>query len=354
VMRIRKMDCGSAANGRLAVGCEHCIKGSKMVLFVSGICGTGCFYCPVSLEKKDRDVVYANEMQVTAPEEIIAEAEAMDATGTGITGGDPLMSPERTIRVIRLLKERFGDEHHIHLYTSTMDPALVKKVADAGLDEIRFHPSPDVWAHMERTPLAEIVRTCGIDVGIEVPALPGHDADLDALIKYAESAGVRFVNLNELEFSESNWNMMGEHGYGLKDEISSAVSGSEEVAHAMLKRHRKANVHFCSSAFKDGVQLRNRLIRRAEHIAEEYEIVTEDGTLIRGLLYADDLDAAMDLLSGTYEVPAELMAALPEKGCLAVAPWILEELAGELPYKCYLSETYPTADGLEIERTPLK
>ena len=36
-----------------------------------------------------------------------------------------------------------------------------------------------------------------------------------------------------------------------------------------------------------------------------------------------------------------------------VAPWILEEIAEELEYKCYMSEQYPTADALEVERTPL-
>ena len=347
---IHKIPCGSAYCGRLAEGCEHCIEGAKMVLFVTGMCECGCFYCPVSQERMGLDVIYANEGRVTTDDQIIAEAEAMEATGTGITGGDPLLDMDRTLHMISLLKGRFGKEHHIHLYTATIDPERARMLDEAGLDEIRFHPHSSLWSHMQDTPLAEIVKSVRMDVGIEVPALPGMEKDLISLVQYADSVGVKFVNLNELEFSESNWSMMDAHGYDVKDEISSAVKGSEETAMAVLKRCRRASVHFCSSSFKDGVQLRRRLIRRAMHIVEEYQQVTEDGTLVMGFVRAEDPEAARaDLLS--MGVPADMMSV--HDGKLEVAPWILEDIAPGLKYRCYLSERYPTVDGLEIERTPL-
>ena len=46
-----------------------------------------------------------------------------------------------------------------------------------------------------------------------------------------------------------------------------------------------------------------------------------------------------------------MMATLDGK--VEVAPWILEEISTSLDEKCYISEQYPTADGLEVERTPL-
>lgn len=352
VMGMMRQGCGSACNGGLAKGCEHCIEGSKMVLFISGRCNTGCFYCPVSFEKKGKDVIYANEMRVSDRSEIIAEAESMDATGTGITGGDPLLCIDRTINAIRMLKEHFGKEHHIHLYTSTMDVEKVSRLIDAGLDEIRFHPRTEDWSDMGRTPLSEIVKM-DIDVGIEVPALPDHEDALSSLIAYAGSIGIKFINLNELEFSESNWDMMGEMGYELKDETSAAILGSEQTAMRMLERYPNIPIHFCSSAFKDGVQLRNRLIRRANHIAKEYDVVTEDGTILKGLIYADDLDAACGYMKGEYDVPDELILIDRERNRIEIAPWIVEELADEIPFKCYITEEYPTADRLEVERIPL-
>ncbi len=323
-----------------------------MVLFVTGKCRTGCYYCPVSFEKKGRDCIYANELKTNSKAAILEEAESMDATGTGITGGDPLMNVERTVNAIGMLKEHFGPEHHIHLYTSTIDPAKVRQVAEAGLDEIRFHPRTDMWDHMQDTRLKEIVDTVDIDVGIEVPALPDHRDGLDALADYAQSIGIDFVNLNELEFSESNWDMMEKYGYGLVDELSSAVKGSLETAEYVMKRHPDLRMHFCSSTFKDGVQLRNRLKRKAEKSAKEYEVITDDGTVIKGVLYGD-LSEAKRILSEEYDVPDVLMNLDEERNRLEVAPWVLEEIAPELPFRCYEVEEYPTADRLEVERAPL-
>ena len=323
-----------------------------MVLFVTGRCRTGCYYCPVSFEKKGRDVIYANELKVSDREEIITEAESMDAEGTGITGGDPLIDADRTVRVIRLLKERFGNDHHIHLYTSTVDPERVKKVVDAGLDEIRFHPPLSEWTDMSDSKIPEIMRM-DVDVGFEVPALPDHEKELEALLSYVSEIGVKFVNLNELEFSESNWEMMDHHRYDMKDDISAAVLGSEEVAFRMMERFPDLPIHYCSSSFKDGVQLRNRLIRKAEHIAEEYDVVTEDGTLLKGYAYPEDLEEAAAFLRDEYDVPDELMFIDSENNRLEVASWVLEEIADELPFKCCISEQYPTADKLEVERIPL-
>lgn len=347
---LRKMECGSLCTGPVAEGCEHCINGSKMVLLVTGKCGWGCFYCPVSLEKKGLDVIYANEGRVTTDEEIIAEAESMDATGTGITGGDPLVVLDRTIHMIELLKGRFGPKHHIHLYTATIDREKVARLEAAGLDEIRFHPPVSSWTRMEETDLAEIVSSTKMDVGIEVPAIPGKERELNALVSYATSVGVRFVNLNELEFSESNWGMMEIEGYQVRDDVSSAILGSEETARKVMKANRKADIHFCSSSFKDGVQLRRRLIRRAEHICTDYQAITEDGTLVRGFVYTGDTEAAMGRLRD-LGVEDGMMVALDNK--VEVAPWILEEVADSLDDKAYISEQYPTADGLEVERTPL-
>ena len=352
-MSLKKYEYGSASNGHLAEGCKHCINGSKMVLLVTGRCETGCFYCPVSAEKKGKDVIYANERKVTSVDEIISEAESMDATGTGITGGDPLGVMDRTLEMIILLKRRFGPSHHIHLYTSMIDSKKVEALESAGLDEIRFHPSPSMWPHMENTELEHIIKQTKMDIGIEVPAIPSMEKELDDLIRYSVSIGIDFINLNELEFSESNWDMMAKHNFEIKDELSSSILGSEKVAISLMKKNKKAPIHFCSSVFKDGVQLRNRLIRRAKHVAKPYEIVTDDGTILKGLLYADDMKKATDMLLKDYDVPEELMYINEEKRYVEVASWVLEELAGSLPFKCYVIEEYSTADRLEVERMPL-
>lgn len=130
----------------LTDGCLCCQKGAKMVLFVTGICYRDCFFCPISEDRKNKDVIFANERAVLKDSDVLEEARSMSAEGTGITGGEPLLELERVIHYIRLLKEEFGKEHHIHLYTCTApNNDYLKSLATAGLDEIRLHPPIEIW-----------------------------------------------------------------------------------------------------------------------------------------------------------------------------------------------------------------
>ncbi len=138
-------ESGSYSNF-LTDGCLCCREGAKMVLFVTGLCQRDCFFCPLSEDRKNRDVIFANERAVYSDADVLEEARSMDAEGTGITGGEPLLELKKTVHYIRLLKEEFGKTHHIHLYTSTApNDSYLKELAEAGLDEIRFHPPVELW-----------------------------------------------------------------------------------------------------------------------------------------------------------------------------------------------------------------
>ncbi|HRZ19884.1 MAG TPA: radical SAM protein, partial [Methanofastidiosum sp.] len=47
-MSIKITDANSYYTGKLSKGCKLCIKGRKSVLFVTGLCGVNCYYCPLS------------------------------------------------------------------------------------------------------------------------------------------------------------------------------------------------------------------------------------------------------------------------------------------------------------------
>ncbi|GIR00233.1 MAG: hypothetical protein CM15mP8_4300 [Methanobacteriota archaeon] len=59
--------------------------------------------------------MFANERRCNDWSEVIEEARAMNATGTGITGGDPMLDMEKSLEAIRQLKSAFGKKNHIHL-----------------------------------------------------------------------------------------------------------------------------------------------------------------------------------------------------------------------------------------------
>ncbi len=351
------MKKGAACTGRLPDGCVLCEKGAKLVLLVTGRCARRCFYCPLSHQKKGKDVFFANEMRVERASQAVKEAMLMDALGTGITGGDPLMSLDRTVNAIRTLRKAFGKDHHIHLYTSTADPRPVRRVARAGLDEIRFHPPANMWKRLTRSGFADaigVARKYGMSVGLEVPAIPGHENGLRAVVAFADEEGLDFVNLNELEFSETNWRSLTRLGMGTRDGISSGVAGSEDIAMGFLREEHPTPLHYCSSAFKDGVQLRRRITRRGRNVCRPHEVLTKDGTLLKGVVETDRPVQVLRMLARDYGVPPELLWRDKEKARLEVAPWVLEEIANELELETFLVEEYPTADRLEVERMPLR
>lgn len=336
----------------LSEGCVLCQQGAKMVLFVTGLCPRHCFYCPLSNERGGKDGIFANERPVKTDLDVIEEAKIMDALGTGITGGEPLLKVERVLHYIRLLKSTFGKEHHIHLYTSQApERDTLSALAEAGLDEIRFHPPQDLWEDLENSPYAASIQTAvelGITTGIEVPVLPG----VEKLALFAAKVGI-FLNLNELEFSETNFEGLIEHDFALESDNSNAAAGSREIAEAACKVGDM--VHFCSSNYKDAVQLRKRLLRIAGNTAREFDEVTEDGTIMYGLIEGGvrELELAKTVLK-EQDVPAELFETKEDR--LELAWWVLEDLKEALKLSgtaLSIIERYPFEDGLVVEVIPL-
>lgn len=348
--------------GSLAQGCKLCEEGAKMVLFLSGDCHYTCFYCPISKARRNKDLVYADERKVdpNAPdalERIFDEARKIDAKGTGITGGDPMYHPERLVEYITALKKEFGPKHHIHLYTQIdFDPSWLPKLEEAGLDEIRFHPHPDHWADMSKSWHAKLIPLAlktGMEVGIEIPAIPHKEDETVALLEWCDAVGVPFANLNEFEWSETNSGNMRVRGFEPASDENATIEGSKAMAQAVGLRfaRRKMAVHYCSSPFKDRVQLGQRLLRRAKNVARPWEIITEDGTLLKGVVEAPVPHETMKDIMARFDVPRKYIAVREHR--VEVAPWILEKIARELPFPAYFSEVYPTDEGLEVERTPL-
>ena len=329
-----------------------------MVLLVTGKCSFKCYYCPLSLKKQGKPDTYANEKKVSADDDVIFEANSIQARGTGITGGDPLLAMDKVLHYIQLLKKHFGHKHNIHLYTATPDMKKITKLADAGLDEIRFHPSPEDWPDLENTKFPEAIscaRKLGLRTGIEIPCIPGKEKDMVKLARAAEKAGAQFINLNELEFSESNWQELKAHGFKVKDDVSSAVKGSQEAAGRVSSslRDRKIIVHYCSSSFKDATQLRNRIMRRARNTATELEIITEEGTFIKGVIETKRPHEILKHLKKEFGLPDELIRHDIDKGRIEIAAWALEDLPVLPNCKYFIVEEYPTADRLEVEKRPV-
>lgn len=288
--RIQNTRFYSKKIGALPKGCQLCVQGRKMVLYITGLCSQHCYFCPLSDQRKDRDLIWANEWQTSSLKNIIAEATLTQAKGSGITGGDPLVRLQRTLRHIKALKKHFGKNFHIHLYTplNLVTENTLKKLFDAGLDEIRFHPNLDSKTLWHKISLA---KRYGWDIGVEIPAIPEKKQQTIDLIEFIKDK-VDFLNINELEISDTNAQELLKKGYIPKDNISYGVKGSETLALRLLaycQKHTTLKVHYCSTKLKDKVQLANRLKLRAEKSARPYDIINRDSTLTRAAIYLPDI-----------------------------------------------------------------
>ena len=361
--------------GDLPLGCQQCVRGEKLVVFTTGLCPRKCYFCPVSDAKFGYDLSFANERKVIIDDDLLLEAELMDAQGAGITGGDPLMALSRTTKYIRLLKQRFGNVFHIHLYTSlnlATDPSLTQ-LHDAGLDEIRFHLDVDSQQFWLRLALA---KKFSWKVGVELPMLPAQEKETLEIAQHIKDK-VDFLNLNELEVADNRQSKLGEMGFRTKDALSYAVRGSLEAGKRILSKlgeqHYPLPVHLCTAKLKDAVQLANRLKREAQGMRKPFDLVTKEGMLIRGALYLPELapgfgyrkklqdvsPSFVSLLTLVFhDITAELGLSEKDMSLDTMKPRILVSRALLRQHRSLwkkkgllaaIVKEYPTADQLEIE-----
>tara|TARA_B100001971_G_C18248018_1_gene575857 strand:+ start:1020 stop:2069 length:1050 start_codon:yes stop_codon:yes gene_type:complete len=339
-------------NGELAEGCKLCMKGAKLVLFISGICNRTCYYCPLSTNRKGSKKSWANERPVQNTQDVINEAKRMRALGAGITGGDPDLTFDKTLLYIQTLKETFSN-FHIHMYTSNpLSVYMLKQLKDSGLDELRYHVvSTDVWKSIKKS------KAMGIDTGIELPVIPHGENQLGILINKAISLNIDFINLNELEFSHTNCNELLKRDFEI-DERGSAVRGSYTTGLNLLKKYQKKNIHLCASRYKDAVQLKNRLQRIAKNTVKKYEEITKQGLLIKGVIIPNSQKMLTSLrknLIKNYSIPPDLIYINESKNRIETTQEIacfLSDTNSE-NLKCFLIEEYPTYDAIETEVIPL-
>ncbi|MBN2112018.1 radical SAM protein [Candidatus Woesearchaeota archaeon] len=274
--------------GSLAKGCRLCVKGRKLVLFVTGICSKNCWYCPLSEQKKNRDVVFANEWKISSDKDITKEAELCNAKGAGITGGDPFLRLGRTVHYIKMLKKKFGKNFHIHLYAplNNITKPKLRKLYKAGLDEIRIHP--DFYSRKNWEQIGNITKF-DWDVGMEIPVIPGLGNETERMIEYFLPY-IKFLNLNELEQSDTNMDSMIKKGFKTKGILDYSIKGSQELAMKIAKKYeKKVRIHYCTTKLKDAVQLASRIKIRAKNVKKDFDKTTKEGMLVRGAVYLNEL-----------------------------------------------------------------
>jgi hypothetical protein len=335
-------------------GCQQCLKGTKAVLFLNGICQNPnhCWwYCPISEKRKGKKDTYINEILITSKEQILHELKAINAKGMSITGGDPLYEPnlKKTLEYIRFVKENKGKKFHIHLYTNGLNfsDEIAVKLAQTGLDEIRFNPSKENWK------VLKYALNKGMSVGAEVPVIPEVEyiENLKKFIFYLNKIGADFINLNEFEYSLPNSQNLKDRNFKLETGTIASVKNSKDYAIKLIHDivpNVSIKIHFCTVIAKDYWQLRERYLRRAKTIKLLYEEITRDGLLLYALIEGEkkEITAFSDLLLRELKIPQNFISYETTNIKLPIK-FAMEELFLELLIQYNLQ-------GYIIEMTPFR
>jgi len=341
----------------IAEGCKYCVKGEKLVLFISGKCSRNCCYCSLSKKRKNKDIIWANERICKKPKDAIKEAIESNATSCGITGGDPFLHLERTIKFAKALKNKFGKKFHIHIYLPTrlLTKDKLEKLSKY-IDEVRFHP--EFLINNNPKVIEEDINKISLvrlffsrkKIGIELPMIPNRKKEiLDFIIKISKIIG--FVNLNEFELSETNFNCivknyrLNEGGYTIKDSIKAGIWLLKKIK----KLKFKIKVHLCTAETKNNYQFKNRL---KLHKILPFGKRTKEGMVKYLSIYFKNKGQGGKEKKIKKLIPKNSFYIDKKKNRIILSNNSANKLLGRL--KILLVEEFPTFDGIETETQELR
>ncbi len=289
-----KLDCRN-----LSPGCRSCGEGTWSCLFINGICNAHCFYCPA--EQCEDSIPGTNTVEFTHPRDYIDYLEYFHFQGASISGGEPLLRPEKTLLFITKIKNHFGDRLHMGLYTNGIlaTEGRLKELRKAGLDEIRFNIGA---RHYNLDRVAAAVGL--IDrVTVEVPAIPEEYDRLKDSVQKLAALGAAHLNLHQLRCTPFNHRHLAERNYTFLHGPKVTILESELTALKMILYSVENGIglpiNYCSFVYKNTCQGAAARRRAAAIIRKPSEDITATG-MIRTLSLkgsAENLGRLAGLLS---------------------------------------------------------
>lgn len=247
----------------LSGACVQCRTGEgSYTTFLSLKCHRDCYFC-FNPNQENYDG-YQHEMRDAIGEVNAIAEEGYPLSHIALTGGEPLLFRQESIRFFETVQEKLPGVH-TRLYTAgdPLDRNTALALAAAGLKEVRFSikiddPPEKLEKVLSRIALA---REIFADVMVEMPVIPGTEEQMNALLLKLDAIGIDGINLLEFCFPLTNSPEYQARGFTLKNppyEVyynywyagGLAVADSElaclRVLKFALENNLSAGVHYCS------------------------------------------------------------------------------------------------------------
>jgi len=251
----------SLSYGHLSPACEHCRTGAgSKTVFHTLKCNKDCYFC-ANMNQANYDYFVDNINN--AFEELIAAAEGGGFRSIALTGGEPLLLPDKALEFFKQCREKYP-EAHLRLYTNGdfLDDALAASLADAGLDEIRISvKAADTGYPQETVDKVALAAKHIPSSMVEMPVIPGTLEVMKKLLKDLDKAGCKGINILEFLYPWINNEKFRSRGFKVKERPYKVfydygyagglpVSGSAEECIELLRYASEENlgmgVHYCS------------------------------------------------------------------------------------------------------------
>ena len=274
----------------LSPGCVTCGQGTWSCLFINGKCPCSCFHCPT--EQNKTGVPMTNSVPFHKPAEYVSYLEKFGFRGAALSGGEPFGTFPLTLSFVTAIKKKFGSAIYLWMYTSGVfaNGENLKKLRDAGLDEIRFN----IGATKYRVDNAR--KAVGIigNVTVEIPAVPEDTEILKQKIREMRESGISYLNLHQLRLTPHNAVNLIQRPYTFVHGKKVTVLESELTVLRLLayavENAIDLPINYCSFVYKNRFQAAAFRKRNAAVIRKPYEDLTESG-YIRSLFLTGEAEA---------------------------------------------------------------
>ncbi len=279
-----KIDCSD-----LSAGCRYCAEGTWSCIFINNRCNASCFYCPAP--QKETGIPSTNNLTYNNVGDYIDYLDTFGFKGCSISGGEPLLTFDKTLQWIKAIKKRFGQNIYLWMYTNgiLIDKKNLSQMAGAGLDEIRFDIASKNYM-IDKVDMA--VDNIPV-VTVEIPAIPGDEAKLKKLVDSLRAAGAKHLNLHQLRCTPYNIQSLANRGFSFIHGPKILVAHSELTALRTLLYAKKTapglGVNYCSFVYKNAFQGRAVRMRAADKLVKSYEDLTMAG-YIRSFFVKGQID----------------------------------------------------------------
>ncbi|MBI4676417.1 MAG: radical SAM protein [Elusimicrobia bacterium] len=235
----------------LPPGCVHCLDGRGSSISLTTLCNRDCFFC---FNPRPRaDVVSVHGRDVRSHAQAGRLLESLGVRSAGISGGEPLLFPARTLGLVKELRRRLP-KLWIDVYTNgdLLTPRLLARLKAAGVDSLRLNLAANGY---DPRPVRGALAVFP-DLAVEMPVVPSDQGRLSALMGRLDGLGVRHLILHELFCSGHNAGLLRKAGCRTRARPRafltwSGVAASEAsalrlVAEALEKKLR-LSVYYCST-----------------------------------------------------------------------------------------------------------